>query len=240
MSTLSTVVNTLQSLPGTCEICHRWPAQPLCDACLQRHARPQPRCPTCARPMPDTVRSCGDCMTRRGGPLLKHSLAAVDYGYPWDELIARFKFRGEPGLAGPLASMMLREATMRPLMCSVSLLVPIPVTPERLAQRGYNQAWELIKGLRQRIGSGCAPALADALLRVGSAPDQHRLPAEQRLRNLKHAFVAHPDRITRLQGAHVLLIDDVSTTGTTLRSAANALLEAGASAVSAAVLAHTA
>lgn len=240
MSVLSAVFNTLQSLPGTCMVCHRWPAQPLCDACLQRHARSQPRCPTCARPMPEFARPCGTCMTRRGGPLLQHCVAAVDYGYPWDELIARFKFRGEPGLAGPLAAVMLGEPAMRPLMCSVSLVAPVPITPERLAQRGYNQAWELVKGLRQRTGPGCAPALADALLRVGSAPDQHRLPAEQRLHNLKHAFKVHPDRRTHLQGAHVLLIDDVSTTGTTLRSAASALLASGASAVSAAVLAHTA
>lgn len=190
--------------------------------------------------MPDIARACGTCMTRRDGPLLQHCVAAVDYGYPWDGLIARFKFRGEPGLAGPLAALMLGEPAMRPLMCAVSLVVPIPITPERLAQRGYNQAWELIKGLRQRIGPHSALALSDALLRVGSAPDQHRLPAEQRLRNLKHAFKVNPERSTRLQGAHVLLIDDVSTTGTTLRSAASVLLAAGASAVSAAVLAHTA
>ena len=124
-------------------------------------------------------------------------------------------------------------------MCSVDLLIPIPVTLARLAERGYNQAWELCKALSAHAGYHCAPGLPDGLVRMGQAPDQHELPADIRIKNLKNAFVVHPEHSSKLQGLHVLLVDDVSTTGTTLRSAALALRQAGIGRVSAVVLART-
>ena len=99
-------------------------------------------------------------------------------------------------------------------------------------------ARELVKALRT-LQPGSPAGLADALVRLGDAPDQHSLPREQRLRNLRGAFAAHPDHVAQLQGRRVLLIDDVSTTGTTLRSAAMALRQAGAADVNALVIART-
>lgn len=165
-------------------------------------------------------------------------MAAVDYAYPWDELIARFKFRDEPGWAGPLAARMLQAPDAKPLLLGSDWLVPVPLSPARLASRGYNQAWELVKALRRQVPD--APAgLPDALIRLGEAPDQHSLPREQRLRNRLGAFAARPEHLQRLRGRSILLVDDVSTTGATLRSAAQALRQAGAAEVGALVVART-
>ena len=168
-------------------------------------------------------------------------MAAVDYAYPWDGLIARFKFRGEPGWAGPMAAMMRQSPGATDLLRACDLVVPVPLTPERLASRGYNQAWELVKALRRAApaASGRDDTLADALVRLGDVPDQHSLTREQRLRNLQGAFAAHPLRAARLAGVRVLLVDDVTTTGATLHSAAQALLQAGANQVNALVFART-
>jgi ComF family protein len=117
------------------------------------------------------------------------------------------------------------------------LVVPIPLTTARLASRGYNQAWELVKALRAAAPGELAQN--DALVRLGETPDQHSLSREQRLRNLQGAFAAHPLHAARLAGARVLLVDDVTTTGATLHSAAQALLLAGAQQVSALVFART-
>ncbi|WP_247596853.1 phosphoribosyltransferase family protein [Hydrogenophaga sp. PAMC20947] len=171
--------------------------------------------------------------------MLSACVAAVDYAYPWDDLIARFKFREEPGLAGPLAALMLKAPGATDLLCRADLIVPIPVSRDRLAQRGYNQAWELVKALRQGVGKASGPAVPDALERKGDGPDQHRLDKKHRTLNLKTAFNAHDRHAGRLKGAIVVLVDDVSTTGTTLRSAAHALMAAGACRVSAVVLART-
>lgn len=164
----------------------------------------------------------------------------MDYAYPWDALIARFKFRQEPGWAGPFARQMLHNPQAHTMLSQCDLIAPVPLAPARLAERGYNQAWELVKALqRRRSPRARPPALPDALVRLIEAPAQHRLSREQRLRNLQGVFAAHPMHAARLQGRHVLLVDDVTTTGATLQAAAQALVQAGATRVSALVFAHT-
>ena len=179
-------------------------------------------------------------MKHPASPSLQACIAAVDYAYPWDALIARFKFRQEPGWAGPFARQMLQNTLARTLLSQCDLIAPVPLAPARLAERGYNQAWELVKALRRRCSPDARPpALADALVRLIEAPAQHRLSREQRLRNLQGVFAAHPLHARRLHDRHVLLVDDVTTTGATLQAAAQALVQAGATRVSALVFAHT-
>ena len=238
-NTVQRLARPFQRLPGTCQVCHRWPAQPVCTQCMARHTSTQPRCHTCARLLNGSTTRCGECLGRPGGPVLSACVAAVDYAYPWDDLIARFKFRDEPGLAGPLGERMLDAPGAVELLHQANLIVPIPVSSDRLAQRGYNQAWELVKALRQGMGKGAGLALPDALQRGGDTADQHLLDKAQRTRNLTTAFSPTHRHLQRLNGAEVLLVDDVSTTGATLRSAASALLGAGAHRVSALVLART-
>jgi ComF family protein len=170
-------------------------------------------------------------------------VAAVDYAYPWDGLIARFKFRSEPGWAQPFAQRLLQVPQTLTLLQTRPLMVPIPLTATRLGERGYNQAWELVKALRARCpqhpGAPPCDTLATALVRLGETPDQHTLRRDARLRNLRGVFAAHPSHAHQLVGRHVLLVDDVTTTGATLHTAAHALLQAGADRVSALVFAHT-
>jgi ComF family protein len=169
---------------------------------------------------------------------LERCLAAVDYAYPWDDLIARFKFRDEPGLAATLADRMLAAPGAAEAIKGSNWLVPIPLSPQRLSSRGYNQAWELVKALRSRL---IHPPLgiADALVRLGTAPDQHSLPRDERLGNLRGAFAVAPRHLDALRGASVLLVDDVSTTGATLQNAALALKQGGVARVQGLVIART-
>lgn len=228
------------SLPGTCQVCGAWPSSAVCEACAARFQDEAPRCTACADRVPVDVPLCGACLTRPTPAALHACAAAVDYAYPWDGLIARFKFRQEPGWAGPFARRMLQAPQAGALLSSCDLLAPVPLTPARLAGRGYNQAWELVKALRRASTPAArAPALAEALVRLTETPDQHSLPREQRLRNLQGVFAAHPLHAPRLHGRHVLLVDDVTTTGATLQAAAQALRQAGAVRVSALVFART-
>lgn len=186
--------------------------------------------------MAGAIGLCGECLSRTRPPAVDRCAAAVDYRYPWDQLIARFKFRGEPGWADTLAGPMWRAAQANALCDAESLWVPVPVRSRRLAERGYNQAWELCRALHHRSG---LPTLRDALVRLGDAPDQHSLSNAHRLTNLQGAFAAHPAQIGRLRGARVVLVDDVRTSGATLEHAAAALRQAGCSAVHALVFART-
>ncbi len=230
----------LESLPGTCQVCAAWPAQPVCEACIERFAAPRFRCRACAAELPGDLDLCGACHTRPDAPPLAQCLAAVDYAYPWDGLIARFKFRSEPGWAGPFAQQMLRLPPALALLQDCDLVVPVPLSAKRLGERGYNQAWELVKALRRLAPGPTCCALATALVRLGETPDQHSLGREARLHNLRGVFAAHPVHTRRLVGRHVLLVDDVTTTGATLHTAAQALQQVGAARVSALVFARTA
>jgi ComF family protein len=233
----------LEPLPGVCQVCGGWPERPVCDACADRFAGPAARCVVCASPVPDGLTRCGACLTRTE-PLAVHACAtAVDYTFPWDRLMARFKFRGEPGWAAPFARQMLKSPLVRERLAHCSVMVPVPLTPTRLGERGHNQAWELVKAVqRQARRQGLAlPALAsaDALVRLVETADQHSLSREQRLLNLRGVFAPHPERLGHIRAAHVLLVDDVTTTGATLQAAAQALLQGGAERVSALVFART-
>lgn len=165
------------------------------------------------------------------GPI-DRCVAAVAYGYPWSGLLARFKFHDEPGWAGPLSALLARAGRQSGLLTACEATLPVPLSPRRLAQRGYNQAWELAR----RLG---VPARPQALLRCTEGAPQHTLDRAERLTHLQGAFMAHPAWIDWMQGRHLLLVDDVVTTGATLQAAATALQQAGAGRISALVLAAT-
>jgi ComF family protein len=166
-------------------------------------------------------------------PPLDACLAACDYAWPWPDCIAQFKFRGEAGWAGPLATLMRSVPWVEPALEQCDTVLPMPMAPERLRQRGFNQALELARRL--------APAKTDAtlLLRTRDTPAQIGLSRAERLRNLRGAFAVEPLRAGQLQGRRVVLVDDVMTTGASLFSAAAALRLAGAAHITAVVLART-
>ncbi|MFO1273840.1 MAG: ComF family protein [Rubrivivax sp.] len=221
------------ALPSQCEVCRAWNGHRLCDDCVSRFGAPRPRCVACALPVPAGVERCGECL--RDPPPFEHTVCAADYGFPWDRLVSAFKFDAQVDLAGPLAGRLAAavRAAGRPLP---DLVLPVPLAPRRLAERGYNQAWELARRVARDLG---LPAQADALARPLETAHQADLPRAERMRNLRAAFVVEPRARGRLAARRVALVDDVLTTGATAREATRALLAAGAAAVQVWVLART-
>lgn len=161
---------------------------------------------------------------------------AVDYAYPWDGLLARFKFQSETGWARVFARQMAEAPGAAPLLAAAALIAPVPLTPRRVAERGQHPPWELVKALGAALRARARP---DLLWRLADVPDQHGLPRAQRLENLRGVMAAHPRHADALRGQRVLLVDDVTTTGATLQEAARALRQAGAARVDALVFART-
>ncbi len=218
-------------LPSQCAVCRAWPAQPVCEPCIAQFAQPVPRCQTCALPVPAAVRVCGACITRP--PPLDSCLAALPYAYPWSGLIGDFKFHQHPGLAHQFALLMRSAPWVEPALDNADLLVPLPLSDMRLQERGYNQALLLARALEP------AKVAANVLLRILHTPPQSTLARKERLRSLQHAFAVDPVQATRMRGKRVVLVDDVMTTGASLHVAAAALRQAGASHITALVLART-
>jgi ComF family protein len=174
---------------------------------------------------------CGACL--REPPPLDACFAAVSYAYPWSTLVARFKFSGEPGWAESLAQRMALVPGVADEIRQADLVLPLPLAPRRLAERGFNQALLLARKL--------APARTEArlLLRLRETGSQATLDRKARRLNVRHAFGVEPLRAAELHGRSVLLVDDVMTSGASLHAAADALRQAGARRVSALVLART-
>ena len=118
-------------------------------------------------------------------------------------------------------------------------VVPMPLSAERLQTRGFNQAWELASALARQSRTN-AQADARLLLRVKHTRPQSQLRREARLANVKGAFQVDPLRAAGLEGRRVVLVDDVMTSGASVFAAAQTLRDAGATQVTAVVLARTA
>ncbi len=168
-------------------------------------------------------------------PPFAHTVCAVDYGFPWDHLVAQFKFHSRPELATALAERMA-AAVQQAGMAPPDLVLPMPLAPERLARRGYNQAWELARRVAYQLQ---LPANPDWLQRPLDAAPQSELGRAARQLNLRTAFMVEPRHRPGLSRRRVALVDDVMTTGATAREAATALLRAGTSEVLIWVLART-
>jgi ComF family protein len=144
--------------------------------------------------------------------------AAFVYGGPLADAIARMKYARRPELARPLGAL-LAEAS-RAYAGLVDRVMPLPLHPLRLRERGFNQSAVLAAAVARSLG---LPLDAASLRRVRRTDDQAGLSRARRAENVRAAFALR----ARMPAARVLLIDDVRTTGATLAEAARALLEAG-------------
>ncbi len=221
-------------LPPACPLCarsfpHGW-SEPFCCRCLEGFSPlPAAHCPCCALPFiaaDSSAHLCAQCC--RSAPPYAKVYAAGLYQKTLRRAIQQFKFNQLIGLDRPLASL-LDRALAEPL--SSQLIVPVPMHKQRLKQRSYNQALLLARELG-RIRK--LPVSHQLLLRQLPSVPQQGLSARERERNLRGAF----NVTAGLDGTRVLLVDDVMTTGTTVRESAQALLAAGAGEVKVAVVAR--
>lgn len=167
---------------------------------------------------------CGHCL-RHPRPF-ERTCATYAYAFPLDKLIQALKFDEQLLLASRLAEAMQEFIGVRP-----DCIVPMPLHPERLRQRGFNQSQELARHLARRMGV----PLLNACQRIRNTPPQAGLHWDERKRNLRQALVCEQD----MSGKHVAMVDDVMTTGASLDELARALRRAGAREVSAWVVART-
>ncbi len=219
-------------LPPRCVVCGAR-GMPGCDLyadCLAMLPPARPACPRCACPRADGA-LCPEC--RRIAPdfPLARVRAAFAYAFPLDLLLPRLKFHGDFAAGRVLAQCMAVHFAAAP---APQALLPVPLHPARLRQRGYDQALELARPLARAFGLSLR---TDLLQRRRATAAQTRLDAAARHRNLQDAFAV---RARAPLPAHVVLLDDVMTTGATLHAAAAALRAAGVARVEAWVCARVA
>lgn len=213
-------------LPGACFLC----AAPsgsgfLCGACADHLPRmPAACCPRCALPTPAGA-VCGACLNKP--PHFDATRAVFRYEFPVDRLVQSLKYGHRLAGADFLGRILAQHA---PGMVP-DLILPVPLSGARLAERGFNQALEIARPLARRLG--LRPETCHIHRRVDTTP-QASLPWKERARNIRHAFACGID----LTGKSILVIDDVMTTGATLDELAGTLKACGAARVENCVVAR--
>lgn len=221
-------------LPGGCALCGDTNSKEvLCAACVAQffttHAA---RCPVCAAASSAHNQQCGACLSEP--PAFDATFIACDYEAPVDHLVQDLKFNARLALAPMFARLLARSIEQHNI--EADCITGVPLFASRLAQRGFNQAIEIAKPLARTLAIPLAPQLC---LRMRDTDAQAGLPLVQRQINMRDAFtMSLQGRIAVLQ-KHVIVVDDVMTTGHTLHELAACLKRHGAKRVTNLVFART-
>lgn len=232
----------LAILPCICKICKQPANALLCTRCIQSLHHPEAYCEQCAEALParllltpaSTLIRCGRCLSNP--PAFQRTLFAYAYCGPVAELIQQFKFNEALILSQLLADMIVNriKITDYPLP---DVLIPLPLHPDRLKQRGFNQSLELARHVGKALK---IPVNNSLLLRTRATPRQSGLNRKAREKNIRGAFEVNTRNASmQIKGKHLALIDDVITTGSTTREAARVLQRTGAAQISVIAAAKT-
>ena len=214
-------------IPPTCLGCNGAVGQvgALCGPCwAQLRFIEQPHCPVLGTPF--AYESGSTMMSLRAmadPPVFDHARSAVLYDPVARRIVSSLKFGDRPELAPWMANWMLRIS--RDLLTPDAMIVPVPLHRRRLLQRRYNQSAELARSIARHTKCRFNP---DLLIRIRSTKQQVGLGANERERNVRGAFRVPTQHEIAVRGGHIVLIDDVYTTGATLQACARALRRKGA------------
>lgn len=212
-------------LPNSCLLCGSDSTSLLCPGCMaDLPLLPAARCPQCCEPTARGER-CGHCLAQP--PHFDGATAFYRYDFPLDRLIHAFKYGGQLSLAAWFGRQLADAVTGR----GFDRIIPMPLHPSRLRERGFNQSGEIARVVGHQLGISLD---VWSCCRSRPNPPQAELPLTQRAANVRGVF----ECIADLSGQRILLIDDVMTSGATLNECARVLKLHGASSVEAAVVAR--
>ncbi len=189
----------------------------LCPACISMLPRNRQACRCCGSSLEVAGMVCGSC--QRKPPPFHLSHIPYRYEAPLDYLLPRLKFRQKLYLA-PLLGALIAEALQERCEPLPEVLLPVPLHPGRLRERGYNQALEIARSVSRQLA---IPLALDLCTRRRSTQAQTSLSGAERRRNLRGAFAVRTGQLP----LHVAIVDDVVTTGATVEELARTLRRAG-------------
>ena len=211
-----------------CALCGEEGRRLVCSACCSDLPRLMLVCARCGLPSHNSV--CAACLVNP--PRWQHLVAPFSFAYPIDKIIHAFKYSGAIFWHSFLAAEMVRRGlTLKVPIPDV--LIPVPMHPRRLADRGFNQALELARGIGREMD---VPILAGATARTESGLPQVGLSAGKRWQNIRGAFTA---TLSDAAPRSVAIVDDILTTGATANELAQVLRRTGIKKIQVWVVART-
>lgn len=221
-------LNILQTFSQrNCLLCGASSKDDLCNPCRSQLPQiPVNHCPICLLPV-TTPDICGVCLAKP--PAYTRILSALHYTFPVDALIHSFKYQSNFAIAPILANLLIEKIN---ISNPPDFIIPMPLHAMRLRERGFNQAVEIGRYISRKHNINM---LLDSCIRVRNTPFQAGLPWKQRKKNIRNAFFCKVD----LSGKHVIILDDVMTSGATINELAKVLRQQGAETINGWVVART-
>lgn len=224
------ILNTL--FPETCPVCSNrardHATAPICCECWNT-IRPYsgPACQRCGKPLvSDSSTFCGECL--RSAPPFDYARSFGLYDGVLRKAIYHLKYFGLKRLARPLAELMMEMQLPR-----VDAVIPVPLHKSRHRQREFNQSALVARHMARKLN---AELIINGLTKTRETAPQVGLNYKERMKNVRNAFSVQDDG--RISGMKIILVDDVVTTGSTIRECAKELKKAGASSIFAVSIAH--
>jgi ComF family protein len=198
----------------------------LCEPCFKNLPwHKSARCPQCALITDSAI--CGNCLN--AGPDFDATYALFTYSYPIDSILQQYKYKDMLHLADVFAKLFHQR---HKISHRIDLVIPMPMHPQRLQERGFNQALEIARCLAKSLK---LELNYQACQRIKLTPPQAGLPLKDRIKNVRGVFECKQS----LQGLNIAIVDDVMTTGASLNELARSLKKAGAARVECWVIART-
>ena len=236
MNSLKTILNKVASFcfPNPCVICGEVSGinKFICRRCKDKpiYIGRYSVCRTCSEPLDKGLSFCSKCLTNK--PKYDRMIACVNYSGGIKRTLTLFKFYDRPDFCDPYALMIYKK--LKSLKhTDFDVIIPIPMTKKRFAERGYNQSELIAKRLSELLN---IPLETNVLVKVKNTERQSRLPMHKREANIRGAFTLYNKE--RIFHKRVLLVDDIVTTGATMREASR-LLSKSASGITACAVAKT-
>jgi ComF family protein len=198
----------------------------LCERCLHNipwHISTQ--CPQCALITDGAL--CGNCLN--AAPDFDATNALFTYTYPIDSILQQYKYKDMLHLANVFAKLFHQQ---HKISHRIDLVIPMPMHPKRLQERGFNQALEIARYLAKDLN---LKLNYQACQRIKLTPPQAGLPLKERIKNVRGVFECKQS----LKGLNIAIVDDVMTTGASLNELAKTLKKAGAARVECWIIART-
>jgi ComF family protein len=215
-------------LPTSCIGCKKFQTNSICDKCLNiLKCNRIHRCQQCAIPSLANQTICRSCQINP--PAFDSTLCLDGYGGLLTESLHDYKYHGKIALAKCFANTWQSVFNATPsFQTNINWMIPVPLSLQKLHNRGFNQSWELCKILSKSYRINSDAFVLGRNHMEGSQADANR---EQRLTRLINTFKVNPKSLNRIDNKNILIVDDVMTTGATLNVMAKVLKDFGAQSV---------
>lgn len=221
-------------LPSYCLLCHiTTNKQLLCAECYADLPWLKNACPCCANLLPDHTQEtiCGNCLSHP--PMFHATIALFAYEFPITQLILKLKFQQKLVYARLFAELFIEKLQKYYAQLDFpEMIIPVPLHPSRLHERGYNQSLEIARTIGKTLNIQLD---TKSCQRIKATLRQSSIPAHQRKKNIKKAFAI----TSNLQNKHIAILDDVVTTGNTIAELARIFKNSGVKTIDIWCCAHT-